>query len=61
MSALMKAINQNNAAEVQELIVGGADVDELESNGDAPKGLVFKTSAIPLRDVGLIFLRKEGF
>ncbi len=36
MTALMKAIESNDATAVRELIAQGANVDELESNGDAP-------------------------
>ena len=36
MTALMKAIEKNDAAAVQKLIAQGANVDELEPNGDAP-------------------------
>lgn len=36
MTALMKAINKNDSAKVKELIRQGADVNELEANGDAP-------------------------
>ncbi len=35
MTALMNAINKNNAAQVKQLIDDGADVNEL-NNGDAP-------------------------
>jgi ankyrin repeat protein len=36
MTALMKAIEKNDTAAVQKLIAQGANVDELEPNGDAP-------------------------
>ena len=36
MTALMKAINKNDLLIVQQLIRNGADVDELDSNQDAP-------------------------
>ena len=36
MTALMNAINKNNASLVEQLIREGADVDELDANGDAP-------------------------
>ena len=36
MTALMKAVNSNDAAAVRKLIAQGANVDELEPNGDAP-------------------------
>ena len=36
MTALMQAVNKNDAAAVRKLIAQGANVDELESNGDAP-------------------------
>ena len=36
MTALMKAVNQNDAEAVRKLIAQGVNVDELEPNGDAP-------------------------
>ncbi|CAG4999495.1 hypothetical protein DYBT9275_02241 [Dyadobacter sp. CECT 9275] len=36
MTALMNAINKNNISLVEQLIQNGADVDELDSNHDAP-------------------------
>ncbi|WP_374754515.1 ankyrin repeat domain-containing protein [Runella zeae] len=36
MTALMNAINKNNAALVQQLIENGVDVNELDANQDAP-------------------------
>ena len=36
MTALMNAINKNNILLVQQLIQDGADVNELDSNQDAP-------------------------
>ena len=36
MSELMKAVKKNDVAAVQRLIADGADVNRLESNGDAP-------------------------
>ncbi|TDE14832.1 ankyrin repeat domain-containing protein [Dyadobacter psychrotolerans] len=36
MTALMNAINKNNATLVGQLIENGADVNELDSNQDAP-------------------------
>ena len=36
MTALMKAIGKNNVSEVQQLIQNGADVDETDTNQDAP-------------------------
>ena len=36
MTALMKAVNQNDVAAVRKLIAQGVNVDELEPNGDAP-------------------------
>ena len=36
MTALMKAVNHNDAEAVRKLIAQGANVDELEPNGDAP-------------------------
>lgn len=36
MTALLNAINRNNLQQVEELIRQGADVDELDRNGDAP-------------------------
>lgn len=36
MTALMKAINKNDSAAVQQLIQQGADVNELDTNQDAP-------------------------
>jgi ankyrin repeat protein len=36
MTALMKAVNSNDAAAVRKLIGQGANVNELEPNGDAP-------------------------
>ena len=36
MTALMNAVNQNDPARVKQLIAQGADVNQLESNGDAP-------------------------
>jgi ankyrin repeat protein len=36
MTALMKAVQKNDAARVKTLIAEGANVDELDPNGDAP-------------------------
>lgn len=36
MTALMKAIENNDVAAVRKLVEQGANVDELEPNGDAP-------------------------
>ncbi len=36
MTALMKAINNNDILAVQNLIQRGADVNELDANQDAP-------------------------
>lgn len=36
MTALMRAVKANDAAAVRKLIADGADVNELESSGDAP-------------------------
>lgn len=36
MTALMNAINKNNLSLVEQLIQNGADVNELDSNHDAP-------------------------
>jgi ankyrin repeat protein len=36
MTAVMKAVRHNDVAGLEKLIAGGADVNELESNGDAP-------------------------
>ena len=36
MTALMKAIHDNDEARIKTLIAGGANVDELDTNGDAP-------------------------
>jgi uncharacterized protein len=36
MSALMSAVNKNNVSLVKQLIHNGANVDELDSNQDAP-------------------------
>jgi ankyrin repeat protein len=36
MSALMKAVQHNDAAAVKRLIAEGVNVSELDSNGDAP-------------------------
>jgi uncharacterized protein len=36
MTALMNAINKNSVSTVQQLIQNGVNVDELDSNGDAP-------------------------
>jgi ankyrin repeat protein len=36
MSTLMKAVKRNDVRGVQQLIAGGANVDELDPNGDAP-------------------------
>lgn len=36
MTNLMKAVQKNDAARVAALIADGADVDELDPNGDAP-------------------------
>ena len=36
MTAVMKAVRDNDEARVKALIAGGADVDELDPNGDAP-------------------------
>jgi len=36
MTALMKAVHGKDEARVKTLIAGGANVDELDSNGDAP-------------------------
>ncbi len=36
MTALMNAVNKNDAAAVRRLIAEGANVDELDSGGDAP-------------------------
>src|SRR4051812_37554675 len=36
MTALMKAVDHNDAAAVRKLISQGVNVDELEPNGDAP-------------------------
>jgi len=36
MTALMKAVQHNDPAAVGKLIAGGADVNQLDPNGDAP-------------------------
>ena len=36
MTALMKAVRYSHQSRVKELVAGGADVDELDPNGDAP-------------------------
>jgi ankyrin repeat protein len=36
MTALMQAVNRDDAAAVRKLIAQGVNVDELEPNGDAP-------------------------
>ena len=36
MTAVMKAVRDNDEARVKGLIAGGADVDELDPSGDAP-------------------------
>jgi len=36
MTALMTAVNRNDKEQVQQLVDQGADVNQLESNGDAP-------------------------
>jgi ankyrin repeat protein len=36
MTAVMKAVRHNDAAALDALIAGGADVNELDPNGDAP-------------------------
>jgi len=36
MSAVMKAVRHDDAAGLAKLIAGGADVNELDANGDAP-------------------------
>ena len=36
MTALMKAVHDNDEARIKTLIAGGANVDELDTNGDAP-------------------------
>lgn len=36
MTALMNAVNRNDAAAVRKLIAQGVNVNELEANGDAP-------------------------
>ena len=36
MTALMKAVRHNDASALDKLIAGGADVNELDPNGDAP-------------------------
>ena len=36
MTALMKAVRHDDVAAVDKLIAGGADVNELDPNGDAP-------------------------
>jgi len=36
MTAVMKAVRDNDEARVKALIAGGADVDELDPSGDAP-------------------------
>lgn len=36
MTPLMKAVHKNDVARVQALIVGAVDVDELDSEGNAP-------------------------
>lgn len=36
MTAVMKAVQKNDVTRMRELIAGGADVNELDPNGDAP-------------------------
>jgi ankyrin repeat protein len=36
MTAVMKSVRNNDAAAIDKLIAGGADVNELDRNGDAP-------------------------
>jgi ankyrin repeat protein len=36
MTAVMRAVRHNDAATIDKLIAGGADVNELDPNGDAP-------------------------
>jgi ankyrin repeat protein len=36
MTAVMKAVRNNDAAAIDKLIAGGADVNELDPTGDAP-------------------------
>jgi uncharacterized protein len=36
MTAVMKAVQKNDAAAIDKLVAGGANVNELDPNGDAP-------------------------